>query len=107
VPGTTHGRAVGRAQGENYMVGEYNAISETFISTVLVDHPRLGRVRENSDAYDAQTCCAVVEGPTQPPPTRCMRRRAAEKSDRDEQGRQIADMSFQWIGHEVKIGGRE
>jgi hypothetical protein len=40
---------------------------ETFVPTVFVQHPRLGRMRMNVAAYDAQTCSAIVEGPTTPP----------------------------------------
>jgi hypothetical protein len=38
-----------------------------FCSTMVIDHPRLGRVRMNSADYDAATCGPVIDGPTMPP----------------------------------------
>jgi hypothetical protein len=34
------------------MAGEYNASIINFVPTLLVDHPRLGRVRMNAASYD-------------------------------------------------------
>jgi hypothetical protein len=48
------------------MAGEYNANITEFISTVLVEHPRLGKVRMNAASYDPATCGEIVEGPTAP-----------------------------------------
>jgi hypothetical protein len=38
-----------------------------FVSTVLVDHPRLGRgIRMNAAAYDPERDGVIIEGPTLP-----------------------------------------
>ena len=46
------------------MANEYTASIEKFVSTVLVDHPRLERVRMDTTSYDAATCGPIVEDPT-------------------------------------------
>ncbi len=46
------------------MAGEYSAGITEFVSTVTVDHPRLGRVRMNFASYDPATCGEILEGPT-------------------------------------------
>jgi hypothetical protein len=51
-----------KARGAN-MAGEYNANIREFISTVLVNHPRLGIVKMNADSYNPATCGPIVEGP--------------------------------------------
>jgi hypothetical protein len=38
-----------------------------FVSVVIFDHPRLGRVRMNAADYDPATCGEIVEPATLPP----------------------------------------
>jgi hypothetical protein len=50
------------------MAAEYTARIETFVPTILVDHPRLGRARMNVvDWIDEATSGRVIDGPTTPP----------------------------------------
>jgi hypothetical protein len=53
------GGAIGGNAGKGAAIG-----AATFVPAVVVQHPRLGRTRMNVAAYDAQTCGAIVEGPT-------------------------------------------
>lgn len=48
------------------MAGEQNAGIETFVATVIVQHPRLGKVKMNFNDYDAAKHGPILSGPTQP-----------------------------------------
>jgi hypothetical protein len=50
------------------MAGEQNAQIETYVPTVLVNHPRLGKVRMNLSDYKADLHGPILEEPTEPAP---------------------------------------
>lgn len=74
------------------MPGEYNAgITEPFVSTVLVDRPRLGRVKMNTASYDPATCGEILEGPTVRPNTPGHANSPNKDPRVDGDGKRIAD----------------
>jgi hypothetical protein len=75
------------------MAGEYTAGTLNWKSTVVCNHPRLGRCRMNATSYDPATCGPIIEPATQPPPTRSVSDAPLKNPKLDEQGRRIADMS--------------
>lgn len=46
------------------MAGEYGASIIDFVSTVVVDHPRLGRVKMDTADYDPKRDGPILDGPT-------------------------------------------
>ncbi len=70
---------------------EYTGGIANWKSTVIVQHPRLGRVRMNTDAYDAATCGPIIEPPTMPPPTLSVIDALLKNPKVDNEGRLIAD----------------
>jgi hypothetical protein len=88
---TCWGAAVARAQGAN-MANEYTASIENFISTALVEHPRLGRVRMNVASYNPDRDGPNIEGPNQPPPTLSVHYAPDKEPKVNEDGKPITDL---------------
>jgi hypothetical protein len=74
------------------MAGEDAGNIENFVSSVVVNHPRLGRVRMNTASYDAATCGPIVEGPTLRPNSAGLASEPLKDPKVDDEGRVIADL---------------
>jgi hypothetical protein len=76
------------------MAAEYTASTINWVSTVLVNHPRLGRVRMNAaDWIDKATSGPILEGPTTPTPSLSVPDEPLKDPRLDGEGRVIADQS--------------
>lgn len=75
------------------MGAEYTAGIITFIPTIVVEHPRLGRVRMNLASHDEATCGPIIEGPSTLLMQPCVSNPPLKNPHVDDEGRRIADQS--------------
>ena len=90
----------GSEGGGSIVAGEHAAKIENFATPVLVDHPRLGRVRMNAASYDAETRAPIIEGPTTPEP-HVEPATPLKDPTRDNQGWMIHEPRARCIAHEA------